>query len=138
MGQVPHDIAIAVLRRNGDREHPPLAPTAVALIPHGREGRWLHTVELRRLHEIVRSKRNLDDFPRIPIHVAEREREGAIQVLVPTVEIGGNDPSLGRKLPVEPFLQNVLESGSHWLARPIVPNQLAPGVELAQSAASSE
>jgi len=28
------------------------------------------------------------------------------------------------------FLTAVVESGSHWLARPIVPNQLAPGVEL--------
>jgi len=28
------------------------------------------------------------------------------------------------------FLTAVVESGSHWLARPIVPNQLAPNVEL--------
>ncbi|MBZ0236282.1 MAG: RNA ligase family protein [Deltaproteobacteria bacterium] len=28
------------------------------------------------------------------------------------------------------FLASVVDSGSHWLARPIVPNQLAPGVEL--------
>jgi len=28
------------------------------------------------------------------------------------------------------FLSSVLDSGSHWLARPIVPNQLADGVEL--------
>ena len=28
------------------------------------------------------------------------------------------------------FLSSVLDSGSHWLARPIVPNQLAEGVEL--------
>ena len=28
------------------------------------------------------------------------------------------------------FLTSVVESGSHWLQRPIVPNQLAPGVEL--------
>lgn len=28
------------------------------------------------------------------------------------------------------FLTNVLESGSHWLNRPIVPNQLAPGVDI--------
>lgn len=28
------------------------------------------------------------------------------------------------------FLTSVIESGSHWLARPIVPNQLAPGVDL--------
>jgi hypothetical protein len=28
------------------------------------------------------------------------------------------------------FLSSVLDSGSHWLARPIVPNQLAPGVDL--------
>jgi hypothetical protein len=28
------------------------------------------------------------------------------------------------------FLTSVLESGSHWLNRPIVPNELAPGVDL--------
>jgi hypothetical protein len=28
------------------------------------------------------------------------------------------------------FLTAVVDSGSHWLARPIVPNQLAPGVDL--------
>ena len=28
------------------------------------------------------------------------------------------------------FLTSVLDSGSHWLARPILPNQLAPGVDL--------
>ncbi len=28
------------------------------------------------------------------------------------------------------FLSAVVESGSHWLARPIVPNRLAPGVDL--------
>lgn len=28
------------------------------------------------------------------------------------------------------FLTGVLESGSHWLNRPIVPNQLAPGVDI--------
>ena len=28
------------------------------------------------------------------------------------------------------FLSAVLDSGSHWLARPIVPNQLAAGVDL--------
>jgi len=28
------------------------------------------------------------------------------------------------------FLTSVVDSGSHWLARPILPNQLAPGVEL--------
>jgi hypothetical protein len=28
------------------------------------------------------------------------------------------------------FLTSVLDSGSHWLNRPIVPNQLASGVEL--------
>ena len=28
------------------------------------------------------------------------------------------------------FLTSVVESGSHWLQRPIVPNQLAGGVEL--------
>lgn len=28
------------------------------------------------------------------------------------------------------FLSSVLDSGSHWLARPIIPNQLAAGVEL--------
>jgi hypothetical protein len=28
------------------------------------------------------------------------------------------------------FLTTVLDSGSHWLKRPIVPNQLAPGVDL--------
>ncbi|MBE7452533.1 MAG: RNA ligase family protein [Kofleriaceae bacterium] len=28
------------------------------------------------------------------------------------------------------FLTSVVDSGSHWLARPIVPNQLAPGVDL--------
>jgi hypothetical protein len=28
------------------------------------------------------------------------------------------------------FLTSVLDSGSHWLARPIVPNQLAGGVDL--------
>ena len=29
-----------------------------------------------------------------------------------------------------PFLTSVLDSRSHWLARPIVPNQLADGVDL--------
>ncbi|HUQ05514.1 MAG TPA: RNA ligase family protein [Kofleriaceae bacterium] len=28
------------------------------------------------------------------------------------------------------FLSSVLDSGSHWMSRPIVPNQLAPGVEI--------
>jgi hypothetical protein len=28
------------------------------------------------------------------------------------------------------FLTSVVESGSHWLKRPIVPNQLRPGVDL--------
>jgi len=28
------------------------------------------------------------------------------------------------------FLTSVLDSGSHWLTRPIIPNQLAPGVDL--------
>ncbi len=28
------------------------------------------------------------------------------------------------------FLTSVVDSGSHWLSRPIVPNQLAPGVDL--------
>lgn len=28
------------------------------------------------------------------------------------------------------FLTSVVDSGTHWLARPIVPNQLAPGVDL--------
>jgi hypothetical protein len=28
------------------------------------------------------------------------------------------------------FLQTVFDSGSHWLNRPIIPNQLRPGVEL--------
>lgn len=28
------------------------------------------------------------------------------------------------------FLTSVVDSGSHWLARPIVPNRLAPGVEI--------
>lgn len=28
------------------------------------------------------------------------------------------------------FLNAILDSGTHWLARPIVPNQLAPGVDL--------
>lgn len=28
------------------------------------------------------------------------------------------------------FLTQVIDSGSHWLARPIIPNQLAPGIDL--------
>ena len=28
------------------------------------------------------------------------------------------------------FLSAVLDSGTHWLRRPIVPNRLAPGVDL--------
>ena len=28
------------------------------------------------------------------------------------------------------FLQTMTESGSHWLSRPIVPNVLAPGVDI--------
>ena len=28
------------------------------------------------------------------------------------------------------FLTSVVESGSHWLSRPIVPNQLRAGVDL--------
>jgi hypothetical protein len=36
------------------------------------------------------------------------------------------------------FLTSVVDSGSHWLARPIIPNQLAPGVELFAPAAVAE
>jgi len=28
------------------------------------------------------------------------------------------------------FLQTVIDSGSHWMERPILPNGLRPGVEL--------
>ena len=35
------------------------------------------------------------------------------------------------------FLSTVVESGSHWLARPIVPNQLADGVDLFAMASDS-
>jgi hypothetical protein len=28
------------------------------------------------------------------------------------------------------FLASVLDSGSHWLDRPILPNRLAPGIDL--------
>ena len=35
------------------------------------------------------------------------------------------------------FLTSVVDSGTHWLQRPIVPNQLAPGVDLFASGTSS-
>lgn len=50
------------------------------------------------------------------------------------VEEGGQ--VVGRYKFIRPsFLTAVLESGSHWLTRPIVPNQLAPGVDLYGSGA---
>jgi hypothetical protein len=42
-----------------------------------------------------------------------------------------DDRVLGRyKYVRASFLTSVLDSGSHWLARPIVPNRLAPGVDI--------
>lgn len=50
------------------------------------------------------------------------------------VEEGGQ--VVGRYKFIRPsFLTALLESGSHWLNRPIVPNQLAPGVDLYGSGA---
>jgi hypothetical protein len=36
------------------------------------------------------------------------------------------------------FLTVVLDSGSHWLSRPVVPNRLAPGVDLFAPAPGGE
>ncbi|MCE6959226.1 RNA ligase family protein [Cereibacter sphaeroides] len=47
------------------------------------------------------------------------------------VKIEDDDQVLGRFKWVRPgFLQTILESGTHWAARPLVRNRLAPGVDL--------
>ena len=35
------------------------------------------------------------------------------------------------------FLTSVVDSGSHWIDRPIVPNQLAPGIDIFSVAEST-
>lgn len=60
-----------------------------------------------------------------------RETEGSdlSEGLYIKVEKGGQ--TVGRlKWVRADFLQTILENDSHWLARPIVPNQLAPGVDI--------
>jgi hypothetical protein len=59
----------------------------------------------------------------------ETDPEDAMEGLYVKHEIG--DQLVGRYKWIRPsFLQAVLDSGSHWLQRPIVPNRLAPGVGL--------
>jgi hypothetical protein len=61
--------------------------------------------------------------------VAETDRSDLAEGLYVKVEDDGR--VLERYKFIRPsFLQAVLESESHWLDRPILPNQLAPGVDL--------
>lgn len=47
------------------------------------------------------------------------------------IKIEEGDETVGRlKWVRHDFLQNILDADSHWLSRPIVPNQLAPGVDI--------
>lgn len=47
------------------------------------------------------------------------------------LKVEQNDVVTGRYKFIRPdFLQAILESGPHWATRPILPNQLAPGVDI--------
>ncbi|MCU0491159.1 MAG: RNA ligase family protein [Chloroflexaceae bacterium] len=61
--------------------------------------------------------------------LAESDTSGLMEGLYIKVET--EEAVLGRYKWVRPgFLQTVLDSGSHWMDRPLLPNRLAPGVSL--------
>jgi hypothetical protein len=66
------------------------------------------------------------DFTRVQ---AETDASGLMEGLYIKVEEGGIVKER-YKYVRSGFLQNVIDSGSHWMDRPILPNLLAPGKEL--------
>ncbi len=108
-GERPPHVAFEV-RGHDHAEGPALAGSTEARILHDREGARLASVELGRLDEVVRAERDLDQLLVVPVHEAERERVGAVLVLVEAVEVRCDEVVVGvggrqRKLPPSPVLR---------------------------------
>ncbi len=87
--------------------------------PLWQSERWRETLDSLAAHQGL-------DTARVR---AESDRSGLAEGLYLKVEEGGR--VVQRLKLVRPtFLQAVQESGTHWLARPIIPNQLAKDAEL--------
>ena len=87
--------------------------------------RWL-----ARLHEVAEAESLAVDKA-----LAESDTADEMEGLYIKVESG--EETVGRyKYIRQSFLTTVADSNSHWLDRPIVPNQLAPGVDIFAASAS--
>jgi len=119
--------------------HKMLTGVPVVSVPVVHEGPLPKGVSLKTLikHSLYKSpqwQRVLEDVAAeaghdIDLILKETENSSLAEGLYLKHEDG--DQVIGRyKYVRADFLQAILDSGSHWRDRPIVPNQLAPGVDL--------
>jgi hypothetical protein len=103
MPECPHHVAFEP-GRHGDGEHAAfaIAPTGggglgVAAHRAHRERRRLAAVVLFRLDEVVGTERDLNGLVAIEVGIAERQRDGAVLVLVEAVEERRHALAVGRQ-----------------------------------------
>jgi hypothetical protein len=119
--------------------HQLLAGSPIVSVPVVHKGRLHTTQQIRQL--IKPSLYKTPDWQAQLKIVAQQhdiDLEHALRETDPSplaeglyLKVEQNDTVIGRYKFIRPdFLQTILDSGSHWATRPILPNHLAPGVDL--------
>ena len=91
VAQRPNDVSAPEVRRDSHGKGSALAAPAKAATESGGEMGGLQAIELRRLNEVARAKRDINELFRIPIHESEGEGVGPIGVRVEAIEEGRNE-----------------------------------------------